>query len=424
MSRMVNMNDSNRVAFLDNLRTIMVLLVLVFHSGASYGSSVEFWPFHDVNPSKAIDLFLFFLDMFMMAVLFFVAGYFALPSIQKKGVWQFLRDKFKRLGIPWLIVIFLLLPALDYVHYWSSSLNSGLPTRGYGEHWLLSIKRIAGFNVGWMNMSTYLDMTVHFYQRYMWYVSLLIAFFVVFALLHAAKDKAVGNTQRSIDDKAPPTNSIFLSLALTGFLTVLLFALVKFFLYSDFLDKGWFTLGNVIQFQCGKLIIYGCYFGLGIYAYSRNWFAEGNELGRPWAWGLGCFLLFVANMFVLMKLNKPGADSVSLQLGFVVLYPLWTLSFLGLFVSFAARHWNRATPLTRELGANSYNMYLTHYVFPMTIPLLLHTWTGGPAFVKFGIVALTTIVLSYGVSRYIITPYPRATVIGLVGLSIVLAAVT
>ena len=109
-----------------------------------------------------------------------------------------------------------------------------------------------------------------------------------------------------------------------------------------------------------------------------------------------------------MKLNKLGAGSAGLQLAFVVLYPLWTLSFLGLFVSFAARHWNRATPMTRDLAGNSYNMYLAHYVFPMTIPLLLGTWAGGPVFVKFGIVALTTMILSYGVSRYIINPYPRA----------------
>lgn len=424
MSQIINTNNTNRLAFLDNLRTLMVLLVLIFHSGASYSSAVDFWPFHEENPSKIIDLFMLLLDMFMMSILFFIAGYFALPSLQKRGVWYFLKGKLKRLGLPWLIVTILLLPMLDYLHYRSNSVNSGLLFRGYAEHWVLSIKRIAEFNIGWMNMSTYLDMTEHFYQRYMWYISLLILFFVVFTLLHAAGKKLIGMTEQSIDDESPSNKSVFLPLALIGFLTILLFALAKFFLYSDFLDKGWFSLGNIIQFQCGKLIIYACYFGLGIYAYSRKWFTDGNDFGRPWGWGLSCFLLFGINLFVLMKLNKAETGSVGLQLAFVVLYPLWTLSFLGLFISFAAKHWNRSTPVKRDLAANSYNMYLVHYIFPMTVPLLLSTWIGGPVFVKFGIVALATMVLSYGVSRYIIKPFPRTLVIGLVGLSIILSVVT
>jgi len=258
----------------------------------------------------------------------------------------------------------------------------------------------------------------------MWYISLLILFFVVYTFLHTAKKKLIGMTEQSIDDEVPSNKSVFLPLALTGFMTILLFALVKFFLYSDFLDKGWFSLGNIFQFQCGKLIIYACYFGLGIYAYSRKWFADRDDFGQPWVWGLSCFLLFGVNMFVLMKLSKAGAGSVGFQLAFVVLYPLWTLSFLGLFMSFAVRYWNRSTAVNRNLSANSYNMYLVHYIFPMTVPLLLRTWIGGPVFIKFGIVTLVTIVLSYGVSRYIINPFPRAPIFGLIGLSIILAVVT
>ena len=47
----------NRLIFFDNLRYLMVLLVLVFHAGASYGSAVAFWPFHEANPVALIDLF-------------------------------------------------------------------------------------------------------------------------------------------------------------------------------------------------------------------------------------------------------------------------------------------------------------------------------------------------------------------------------
>jgi hypothetical protein len=69
-------------------------------------------------------------------------------------------------------------------------------------------------------------------------------------------------------------------------------------------------------------------------------------------------------------------------------------------------------------------MYLVHYVFVMTLPLLLSAWVGGPVLVKFGIVALATLLLSYGISKYAIKPYPRFVVIGLVGLNVLLAVVT
>jgi hypothetical protein len=59
----------------------------------------------------------------------------------------------------------------------------------------------------------------------------------------------------------------------------------------------------------------------------------------------------------------------------------------------------------------------------MTLPLLLSTWAGGPALVKFGIVALTTILLSYMISKFIVKPFPRYVVIGLIGLNILLAMI-
>jgi hypothetical protein len=127
-------------------------------------------------------------------------------------------------------------------------------------------------------------------------------------------------------------------------------------------------------------------------------------------------------MLVGRSLTRIVEPPIGLQLAFVVLYPLWTLSFLGLFVAFASRRWNRSGALGRELSAHSYTVYLVHYVFVMTLPLLLSTW-GSPTLVKFGIVALATILLSFGASKYIVKPYPRAVVVGLVGLNVLLAAI-
>jgi hypothetical protein len=404
----------------------MVLLVLVFHSGASYGSMVAFWPYHDPNPTEFVDIIMLLLDVFMMSILFFIAGYFALPSLQKKGGRRFLEDKFKRLGIPWLVVTILVLPVLDYIHYYTLSTGKGHLPRNYGTHWWLSMKKLTEFHIGPMRMSEYPDMTEHFYQRYIWFLSLLLLFFVVFWLFYEAGKKWSRGSEQPIQRKTVSNRSIYYTLSLVGVLNVLLFALVKLLISSpaDPFDMVWRSLGNLVQFEAAKLAFYVPYFGLGVYAYSRKWFTNGKDFGRPWVWELICFMLMVVNMLVGRSMTRAVEPSVGLQLSFLVLYPLWTLSFLGMFTTFASRHWNRATPLGRDLAAQSYNMYLVHYVFVMTLPLPLSAWLGSPTLVKFGIVVLSTVLLSYGISKYVIKHFPSLVVIGLVGLNVLLAVIT
>jgi len=412
-----------RMVFFDNLRSLMVLLVLVFHSGASYGSMVAFWPYHDPNPTEFVDIVMLLLDVFMMSILFFVAGYFALASARRSAGRGFLEDKFKRLGIPWIVITILVLPILDYIHYARQSAANGLAPRGYAEHWWLSLSRIAEFTVGPMRMSEYLDMTQHFYQRYMWFLSLLLLFFIVFWLLYRARAGWLRPSVRSLESDPAANRSVYPALALCGLASVALFALVKiaFGSLDNPFDMEWFSLGNLVQFEAAKLAFYVPSFALGIYAKSRDWFDNGRDFGRPRAWALACVVLMVVNLFVGRSFARTAEPSIGLQVAFVVLYPLWTLSFLGMFTAFASRRWNRPTAAGQILSAHSYNMYLVHYVFVMLLPLLLAPWIGGPSLVKFVIVALATILLSYAVSRYMVGPHPRFVVAGLVGLNILLA---
>jgi hypothetical protein len=288
------------------------------------------------------------------------------------------------------------------------------------------MKKFSEFHVGPMRMSEYLDMTQHFYQRYIWFLSLLLLFFVVFWLFYEARKKWSRGSVQPIQRKTVSNRSIYYALSLVGVLNVLLFALVKFLISSPAnpFDMVWLSLGNLFQFETAKLSFYIPYFSLGVYAYSRKWFTNEKDFGKPWVWALICFVLMVVNMFVGRSMIRAAESSMGLQLSFVVLYPLWTLSFLGMFTAFASRHLNRSTPLRKELAAESYNMYLVHYVFVMTLPLLLSAWLGSPTMVKFGIVALSTVLLSYGMSKYVIKNFPRLVVIGLVGLNVLLAVIT
>jgi len=99
--------------FLDHVRYSIVLLVVVYHAVAPYTTTAPHWPVHD-SSSVFGDITRQVLDVFIMPILFFVAGYFTLPSLQRKGTWLFIKGKLNRLGIPWLLVIFTIVPLAKY----------------------------------------------------------------------------------------------------------------------------------------------------------------------------------------------------------------------------------------------------------------------------------------------------------------------
>ena len=253
-------------------------------------------------------------------------------------------------------------------------------------------------------MSAYYYMADNFYQRYVWFISLLLLFCIMFGLLYSLKRRIIKQNILSIDSN----RNIFKILSICSLVMIVLFGIIRFMFYPEFMDNGWFSLGNIIQFQCGKIVIYGCFFGLGIRAYSGKWFAENNGFWKPWVWAIICFCLFGLNMLVLKNLSSSEEPLLIAKLVFCALYPLWALSFWGFFVSFGYRHWNRPTELNMRLAENSYNMYLVHYIVPFIFPLIL-SYVSIPVFIKFIIVSIFTLVFSYAFSVFIMKPLPKNT---------------
>ena len=407
-----------RIPFLDNIRMLMVVLVLIFHAGAAYSSAVDFWPFHETNYSGLIDFYMLLGDVFMMSTLFFIAGYFAMPSYNKRGCRHFLKDKFKTLGIPWLIITAFVLPIIDYINYLFN--NIGTIEMSFGTYWLLSMKKILEFNFGFLDMSKYIGMPNQYYQRYMWFLSLLLLYFVVFALYTKYK-KDIFKKVRIQTNKE---QSKFVAFVVVSVLTIVLFGAVKLFVYDEILGSGWFSFGNLIQFQLGKFMIYSVYFAFGVYSYTRGWFTSTNDIVRPWIWGVGCYILFGANMLVFKVINSSEAPLLIYKVLHVILYPLWILSFLGVFLAFGYKYWNKSTSFNRSLSDNSYNMYLVHYFFTMIIPLILSSWISGAVIIKFIITALSTVLLSYAISFFVIKKRPKLFICGILVVTLLLTIAT
>ena len=69
-----------RFFFLDNLRTAMVFLVVLYHSGAVYESSgvfATFWLVDDPSKNDLVGMLNVIVDLLAMPVIFFVCGFLA-----------------------------------------------------------------------------------------------------------------------------------------------------------------------------------------------------------------------------------------------------------------------------------------------------------------------------------------------------------
>lgn len=351
------------------------------------------WPVHDASSITA-DIIRELLDVFMMPVLFFIAGYFALPSLKKNGMREFLNDKIKRLLIPWILAVLVFFPIILYG-------QTDQSIRPFWNYWLWYL---GSFETG----LSFLSQTQP-NQAVYWFISLLFAFFAAFALVYAIINRLRNTSTHPSVPESISNKSVTIKLLLFGTLTFIVYFISLLF----FPDTSWFTLGIFLQFQPTKLILFIGYFMLGIYARSQRWFASGKPLGSSsYLWGMICAILIIAYLVVGQPVftNPAGTPylPVELLLAFAFVRSFLLLSLLVVFVSAGVQYWNRSTSFDRQLSDTSYNIYLTHFWIIVTIQEALVAWIGGPVMAKFVIVLLAALVLSFAISKWLIGRYPRA----------------
>lgn len=403
----------NRILFLDNIRYLMVVFVVLLHAAASHGTLGRYWYVGDaVTTTNFFDLTTMIMDVFAMPVLFFIAGYFALPNIQKKGPGVFLKDKFMRLGIPWLIGIIFIIPSITYIYHYRHL--GGKPLLSYGQLWINWIKNASDFPTGFLNLDKSLGFFNH--SAY-WFISLLLFFFIIFAIIYTLKKRFFPSS--SIQEKTHSGKTMLLVMLSVWLLNIMMRVSVNMIPSPSF--DPWVIIAGVLQFQTWRLSVYIIYFALGVYAFSRNWFVKDNNFpGHPLLWISICIILclgfgvvVIMNMSNLSNLilNKPNTGLLIMS---VILRSFLRETFLIVFVSIAFRYWNRPHKINETLAANSYNIYLVHLPLVVVLQSLLFELAGASSLVKFGIVSSLSFLMSYAISRYAIKPHLRLSVAAVV----------
>jgi fucose 4-O-acetylase-like acetyltransferase len=357
----------NRIYFLDNLRTFMIFLVVLIHAGGVYESSgiwASFWIVDDPSTNNLAGILFLILDIFVMPTIFLISGFFAPLSMKNKEGCAFLKSKFKRLIIPWIIAVLTLIPLYKIIFLYSRNLPQESWTTYF--HWSNGI---------WS-------------QNWLWFLPVLFLFNILYLLFSKVKIRVP---------------NISLKGAVFG-------AFLTGFVYSVCMDifglRGWTKIG-LLDFQNERLLIYFMAFLLGALCFRRKIFDAKVEskmlyhIANSIAWIPVTAYIF----FLLYPWFKPGSFIVSEIIHKLILWLSFHLSLLCLvyvMVETFRRYQDKQGKLRNELNRNSYYVYIIHVIVTGGIALLMLNTTI-PSLLKF----LLLTVMTFGVSNLIITLYRK-----------------
>ena len=229
-----------RRRYVDNLKVLLVAAIIAGHGIAGYADG-ELWPYAEVREATLADATTIGLlalvgpfALFMIPLLFLVAGLLTPGSLERKGPGRFARGRLLRLGVPFAVFVLVLWPPLMYpIHpagetppsYWYDVTHSG----GWG-----------------------LDAGV------MWFVGVLLLFSLGYAALTKWRGRGPGRLARR---QVSLGGLLLLALAVT--VTTFLLRLVYEYDGDEYLVDL-----NMYQWpQCLAL------FGLGVVAARQGWLA-------------------------------------------------------------------------------------------------------------------------------------------------------
>jgi glucan biosynthesis protein C len=322
----------SRLIFADNLRTALVILVVLHHLAVIYGANI---PFYYVEPAYSEVLALWVLVIFQllnqayfMGFFFLLSGYFTPGSFERKGVRAFTKDRLIRLGIPLVVFSFVLSPLTFYI---------GVP------HIQASLLANAGITLPlpWQDYFLFIN------PGPLWFVGMLLAFDFSYALASDFSYAATRNRPaRSTNDSSLPNHRrivvFVLALALASYLIRIAVPLGT----------------NVSIFpSLAYLPQYLSFFIIGIIAYRRNWL--GTIPSRTGKLGFGVALVATLTLFPVAL--RGGADFLGGGFWQSGVYALWDSTFavgmvLGLITLFR-RRFDDPSRLGRFLSRHSYTVF-------------------------------------------------------------------
>jgi hypothetical protein len=363
----------NRVAYLDNLKVLMVAGVIAGHAIAGYAGMN--WTYADVAEGEmgilsqsVFGLLILPFAVFVMALFFLVAGLLTPGSLDRKGPGRFARDRLVRLGIPLAAFTLVLWPLMTYGLY-----------RAAGSDWSL-----------WDVYAD--DPTLD--NGPLWFVEALLIFSLAYAGWRAWRMRRPDNWRKTSGLLRPrPLVVLGAMIATATFITRLWFPF----------DSLQFTNAHVWQWpECIGL------FGLGIVSARRGWLRPVPERIRR-ACGWVAVIATAALILAFASTQDPdrsvdafggGWRWEALALAAIggamsVAASIWVLAFVQ-------RRWDQAGRTARAMARSAYAAFMLQGIPLILFALALRAFEV-PLEVKALVVAVGGIAGSFGLGWLVVS---------------------
>jgi len=366
--------ERGRLLFIDNLRILLITLVIMVHLSVTYGG-VGGWYYREDQPDTISFVVLTWHNgasqAFFMGFLFMISGYFTPGSYDRKGPWRFLRDRLLRLGIPMLCYDFVVNPLLAYPLIQVGAQESR------GSYFELLARYYSTFHMG---------------TGPLWFVEALLIFAILYVLWRAVTTSKREGGQR----RFPTTKQVTLFAFILGTVT---------FIVRIWLPLGWAFGPLNLQFPFFPQYI--CLFVVGILAYRNNWFMLIEvTMGRVW---LTIAIIFIVILFPALFVSGGALNGdVSAFAGGVhwqcFAYALWeqfvgVAMIVGLVVLFREKL-NLQGRLAKAMSASAYTAYIIHAPVVVFLSLAMRDVQLYPL-VKFALAALIAVPACFGLGNLI-----------------------
>ena len=371
--------NGNRLLYIDNIRLLMIILVVMMHLAVTY-SNIGSWFYNDPQELNTPELVVFaffqsFTQGYFMGLLFLIAGYFVPASYDKKGFDKFVKERLIRLGIPTLMFMLIITPFI-------SAVLLGYRGSGGEGFWMAYLKYIISFQ--------FIGRTGP-----LWFALALLVFSIIYAMFRVIAFPEAGD----IDEPFPKTRMIIVLILLIGLCTFLV-------------RISWPVGTDIINFQLCYFSQYIALFAIGIKCRRNNWLEKLSfKRGRKWL--IAALVPGTVSWAVIML--SGGALNGEFDIFFggtgwqSAAYAFWE-SFIGVamsigLISLFKKKFNKQSKLVRVMSDNAFSVYVFHAPLIIALSLLFVPVTLAPL-VKFAVLVLISIPVCFLFTNFVVRKIP------------------
>jgi len=365
---------SNRLAYIDVVRFILIIMVIMVHAAVTYGSAGS-WTYVDSKStnemtSALLTFFVMYSQSFFMSLFFFFAGFFTPGSYDKKGALKFWKDRILHLGIPMVFYTFFLSRIPNY-------LDDVVSNGETASFWRYSVRTfISDADEGPT-----------------WFLFALLAFTIAYTIWRLISRSI--NNQNHVPAKhvSAPNNLILIVVAFI--MAAAMFTVGQILPIVEPVD-----IFGIFSLLMGFFPFYIIIFIGGILAYRNNWLEEmPKEMLRFWKWFSLGLIVFLPVFIITTGALEIGIDPYMSGMNWrCAIMSLWfgmaCISFCTTLTLWMREKIHMGNQLTSFLSLNTFTVYLIHPIVLVAFTVAIRNLVINPL-IKFSLASLFTVAACY-----------------------------